>query len=165
MRKGFFLLLTSVIFLSACNKKSDKCHYVESNVVAPQTEIDSLQHYLTLNSIVAIQHPSGLFYRIDTLGTGAVPAICSTVSVTYQGSLLSNGYIFEAQATPIDFALGAAIAGWQKGLMLTKAGSYFTLYIPPSLAYGQTDVRNNMGQVIVPANSYLKFVIKLHNVS
>lgn len=165
MNKGLILLLTSVIFLFACNKKSGKCHYVESNVTAPQTEIDSLQHFLSLNGIVANQHSSGLFYRIDTLGIGAVPGICSTVSVTYVGYLLSNNYAFETQSVPFDFALGAAIAGWQKGLQLTKAGSYFTLFIPPSLGYGSTAIVNNQGQVIVPANSYLKFVIKLHNVS
>lgn len=165
MKKGFFLLLTSVILLIACNKKSDKCHYTESNITAPQTEIDSLHSYLTTNAISATQHSSGLFYRIDTTGTGAIPNICSTISVTYAGSLLSNNYVFESQTVPVDFALGSAIAGWQKGLQLAKAGSYLILFIPPSLGYGDHAVTNNMGQVIIPANSYLKFVIKLHNVS
>jgi len=166
MKKGFFLLLTFVIFLVSCNKKSNKCNYSESNITAPQSEIDSLQHYLTLNGISAMLHSSGVFYHVDTVGTGAVPNICSTISVTYAGTLLSNNYVFETRTQPIDFALGSAIIGWQKGLQLVNAGCYFTLYIPPSLAYGQNAITDtNTGQVIIPANTYLKFVIKLHNVS
>jgi FKBP-type peptidyl-prolyl cis-trans isomerase FkpA len=163
MKKGLTLLFFSALVFFSCKKKSDSCNYSESNVKAPQEEIDSLENYLTTHYIDAIPHSSGIFYYIDSMGTGNKPDVCSTVTVTYQGSLLSNNYVFESRTTPVDFALGGLIIGWQKGLQAIKSGGGIVLYIPPSLGYGSSDITSG-GQVIIPANSYLKFVISLRNV-
>lgn len=163
MKKGLFLLFGATLVFLSCNKKSDSCNYSETNITAPQTEIDYLQNYINSYSISATQHSSGIFYHIDSTGTGNKPDVCSTVTVTYQGSLLSNNYVFESRTTPVDFALGGLILGWQKGLQAIKAGGGIVLYIPPSLGYGASDITSG-GQVIIPANSYLKFVIALRNV-
>jgi FKBP-type peptidyl-prolyl cis-trans isomerase FkpA len=60
--------------------------------------------------------------------------------------------------------LGQLIIGWQKGLPLIKSGGSITLFIPPSLGYGNQDIRNSSGAVIIPANSNLKFTIDLVSV-
>lgn len=127
MRNVFTLLLISVVFLFSCNK-SDNCKFTEQHVNAPQSEVDSLQNYINLNSIDAVRHSSGLFYHIDSTGAGTSPTICSTIAATYTGSLLSNGSVFESQTDPVLFALGNVIIGWQKGLQHIKNRDGFTAH-------------------------------------
>lgn len=54
--------------------------------------------------------------------------------------------------------------GWQKGLPYIKGGGKIKLYIPPSLGYGAKDVKDDMGNVIIPANSILVFSLELTDV-
>jgi FKBP-type peptidyl-prolyl cis-trans isomerase FkpA len=37
------------------------------------------------------------------------------------------------------------------------------LYIPPTLGYGSREIKDNLGNVIIPANSILIFDIELLN--
>src|SRR4051812_8288598 len=103
-----------------------------------------------------------MFYSIGNVGTGTSPSVCSSVTVNYVGSIIPSGSIFDSHNNA-SLALGQLIKAWQKGLPLIKTGGSITLYIPPSLGYGSTDVVQN-GVVIVPANSYLKFTIDLLDV-
>jgi len=159
----FVLLLLSGTFLS-CKKETAKCSKTESTAVATTSEIAYIQNYLTTNSLTATQHPSGVFYEISMAGTGASPSACSYIGVEYQGTLF-NGQYFDGTNpnSPVYFTLGDLIPGWQRVLPVLKAGGMITLYIPPSLGYGNRDIVNN-GTVVIPANSYLKFVIKLTDV-
>ena len=161
-----WLILFGMLVLFGSCKKSDSCTYSDQNVVATTSEVLYLSQYLSSNSIVASQHSSGFFYVIDSVGTGANPNVCSNTTVTYTGSLLPGGQVFETVNTSagVSFALGQTIVGWQKGLSLIKAGGRITLYIPPSLAYGPNPRYNNAGAVVIPANSYLKFTVKLIDV-
>jgi FKBP-type peptidyl-prolyl cis-trans isomerase FkpA len=59
------------------------------------------------------------------------------------------------------FVLGTLIDGWKIGVPLIKKGGQIRLYIPPSLGYGSSDVRDNQGRVIIPGNSILIFDITL----
>ncbi len=153
------------IFLYSCNKKSDQCSATSSNVTAPQNEIDSVKKYLDANSITATLHSNGFYYTILTPGTGATIAnLCSEVTVTYVGKL-KDGTIFD-QTTggqTASFQLQQVILGWQKGLPLIAKGGSIRLYIPPTLGYGNADVKNN-GVVVIPANSILIFDIQLVDV-
>jgi FKBP-type peptidyl-prolyl cis-trans isomerase FkpA len=165
MKKFLYFLILPVI-IASCNKSdANKCTYTESTNVATAAEISYLGNYLTTNSITASQHSSGIFYNTTNQGTGTVPGVCSTITLKYTGSLL-NGTVFDSYtgAAGISFVLGELIPGWQKGLPLIKAGGSITLYIPPSLGYGAVDVRDQNGNVVIPANSYLKFTIDLLDV-
>jgi len=53
------------------------------------------------------------------------------------------------------------IIGVQKVMPLVKAGGSITMYIPPSLAYGVNEQRDGFGNIILPANSYIKFEMSL----
>ena len=161
----FIWLICSIILLSACKKDSSKCEFTESNASASTTERTTIENYLTANSIVAAAHPSGIYYTINTPGTGAIPSVCSVIRVKYSGYLFS-GALFDSytSANGISFVLGQLIGGWHKGLPLIKAGGNITLYIPPSLGYGQADRRDANNNVVIPGNSYLKFVIELMDV-
>ena len=154
--KKIFIAICFLPLLSGCLKGYNElvCDYDECALVAPASEIQDVQAYLTANSLVATQHCSGLFYSIDAVGTGANPKACSDIAAKYVGRL-TNGTVFDSRSTAIVFNLGQVIRGWTNGLPLIKAGGRITLYIPPSLGYGNTAIDQ------VPANSILIFDIDL----
>ncbi|MEO8772027.1 MAG: FKBP-type peptidyl-prolyl cis-trans isomerase [Ferruginibacter sp.] len=166
MKKWFFLLSTGLaLFMVACKKdKTAGCTATQTTVVATTAEIDSLHSYFINNGITnAIQHESGAFYTIDSVGTGLNPGICNSVAVTYSGNIFGNPVPFQSytDSAGIVFSLGSVIVGWQRVLPELKVGGRITLYIPPSLGYGSVDKKNGDGDIIIPKNSYLKFNISL----
>ena len=163
MKKWFFLFLSLAVLLASCSKSDgNTCNYSVSNAVVPAAETAYLQNYITSNSIVA-DDTLGIFYSITDPGTGAIAGVCSNVTVNYTGSLLSNGFVFDSNtsASGVSFVLGQLIIGWQRGIPLLKAGGTMTIYIPPSLGYGPNAKTDQNGNVVIPANSYLKFTIHL----
>ncbi|MEO6329748.1 MAG: FKBP-type peptidyl-prolyl cis-trans isomerase [Ginsengibacter sp.] len=144
------------------DKNQNQCNYPDSIITAPAAEVSAVQSYLTSNNITATQHPTGFFYTITNQGTGpAIVNLCSTLRVKYIGKL-TNGSVFDdTGASAVDFQLGQVITGWQKGMPLISKGGKITLYIPPTLGYGNIDKRNSAGVVVIPANSILIFDIEL----
>lgn len=164
MKKWFFLFLALPIFFGACKKASNKaCTYTESALVAPAAEIAYLDSALAADGIAAMQHSSGVFYTIDSIGTGVNPGVCSIMTTTYIGNLYDYAIPFDSytDSAGTSLTLGSLIVGWQKVLPLINAGGKVTLYIPPSLGYGEVAKRNGDGDIIIPAHSYLKFRISL----
>ncbi len=163
MKNILWLTLFILIIFFSCSKKDETCNKNDSPVTAPPGEIANVQTYLTTNNIVATQHSSGFFYKITLQGTGKpITNLCSRVSVKYAGRL-TNGTYFDP-TTPgtmssATFTLGDVIIGWQKGVPLISSGGKISLYIPPSLAYGNAAVGS------IPANSILIFDIELVSVS
>lgn len=160
----FFLLF--LICFAACKKESAKCNFTASATVAPTAESDSIARYLAANSLTATLHPNGFYYNITTPGTGGLsPEICSYITVRYDGVTFNNIHFDGTSGTATTgFSLGQLIAGWQRGLPLIRPGGSIILYIPPSLGYGPGEIRDKNNNVVIPANSYLKFTIDLVNV-
>lgn len=157
--KKLILLLLLAAFFSGCLKSDTNnnptCNYDACGVVAPASEIASVQAYLSGNGITATQHCSGLFYVIDAPGTGTTPTVCSTVVVNYQGKL-TNGTVFDQTTTsPATFNLSGLITGFKNGIPLIKAGGKIRLYVPPSLGYGSSSAGS------IPPNSILIFTVDL----
>jgi FKBP-type peptidyl-prolyl cis-trans isomerase FkpA len=153
------LILCSILF-AACTK-SDKCAYVDSTIIPPTGEIDSLRKVLTDSGIATSISPSGFFYKIFATGSGTgIANLCSNVTVNYKARFL-GGHVFDSTGTGdvANFQLGQVIIGWQKGLPLISKGGDITLYLPPSLAYGPNVIKDSAGNVLIPANSYLSFDI------
>ena len=160
MRKLLLCLLVVVLFTPACFKSDNGCSFAENNIVAPASEIAELENYLSVNNITtAERHPAGFYYEIVNDGTGMKPVLCSIITVGYTGAL-ANGSVFD-QRQSLSFQLGSLIEGWRKGVPLIQRGGSITLYLPPSLGYGNADVKDEQGVVVVPANSILIFDIDL----
>jgi FKBP-type peptidyl-prolyl cis-trans isomerase FkpA len=160
------LLAISIVALLLFNcKKSDDnsgprlCTYDPCALKAPASEIQSVQDYLTANSITATQHCSGLFYKIETVGTGDTANACSYVRVKYIGKL-TNGTVFDQKQGADTYAnfLSNLIRAWINGIPLIKVGGKIHLYIPPSLGYG------SQANGSIPANSILIFEVELVDV-
>lgn len=166
MKTLFFLILfTSALFVSCKKNEPMQCAYSAPGSVATTAEISYLQNYITTNNINAIQHASGVFYTIVNPGMGSSPTVCSNITVKYVGNILGGG-VFDSNTsvTGVKFELGRLILGWQRVLPILKTGGSITLYIPPSLGYGSTAINDNNGNILIPANSYLKFDIELLDV-
>ncbi len=161
MRKILLLLpLLFAIVLISCNKNKS-CGFTDSSKTAPANELTALADSLEKYNITANQHPSGVYYKVLNPGTtGVVSNLCAQVTATYWGGFF-DGKGFDSSSTPIPFTLGQTIIGWQKAIPMVKGGGEINIYIPPSLAYGDKDVTDQTGKVIIPANSYLVFKVQV----
>lgn len=143
----FILVLCGIavfVFMqSSCTKTDDR----------PDSE--KIQAYIKDKGWNAQSTPEGLYYVIDSLGTGtAYPTLNSTVSVKYKGYLL-DGTVFDSNQTGISFGLRQVIQGWQIGIPKFKKTGRGKLLIPSALGYGSRAVGS------IPANSVLIFEIEL----
>ena len=86
-----------------------------------------------------VKTPSGLCYKIITLGKGKVPAKTDRVKVNYRGTLI-DGTEFDSsykRNEPATFRANQVIPGWTEALTMMPVGSHWMLYIPQDLAYGE----------------------------
>lgn len=158
MKKLALCLLSIWCFSVGCLKKEAGCP-PPKEIVAPLSEQQVIEDYLAAHNINASQHSSGLYYEISTQGTGESPNNCSSIVIHYTGQL-ANGTKFD-QGNNVAFTLGSLIEGWKKGLPLIQRGGKIRLYIPPTLGYGASDIKDGNGVVVIPANSMLIFDISL----
>lgn len=115
-----------------------------------------------------------VYMKVLEVGEGSnriSPFYTDTVSVYYRGELI-NGTVFDQNYSgdldtevhvPTHFALQAdqtdgLIVGWITALQYMKEGDRVELYIPSALGYG------TQSQSSIPANSVLKFDLKLEKV-
>jgi FKBP-type peptidyl-prolyl cis-trans isomerase FkpA len=142
-----FFVAIGVVF-TACKKK------------LTQEEADEkiIKQYISDKGLNAKATGSGLYYVVDTEGTGANPNINSTVTVVYRGTL-TNGTEFDKSSTSgATFLLSNVIKGWQEGIPLYKKGGKGKLLIPSALGYG------NQSTGKIPASSVLIFDVELLDV-
>lgn len=160
-------MAAAFVALSGCLKTDEieqGCTYDECALKAPAAEIQSVKSYLLQNGITATEHCSGLFYAIDSVGTGVSPNACALVTFRYKG-MLTNGTVFDSTNTPTRPAqLGNYVRGFVNGLPQIKSGGGIRLYIPPTLGYGAQDRTDGNGNIVIPANSVLVFEVKLDGV-
>ena len=143
-------------------QKDEQAKMLATPAVAAQMKKDDavLQEYIKKNNLSVQKTPSGVYYQVLKPGTGPKPNPGQTVSVNYNGTLLS-GKLFDSsdkQGKPIDFPLGqgAVIPGWDEGIALLNKGSKAVLLIPSSLAYGTRGAGAD-----IPANAPLRFEVEL----
>jgi FKBP-type peptidyl-prolyl cis-trans isomerase FkpA len=164
MTKLFVSAIMILVITSSCSKNSggvSQCNYDPCAIVAPVIESNNIQGYLSSKNITgAVKQCSGMFYIINNPGSGAAPTVCSNITVNYVGKLTTDS-VFDQSSAPVTFPLSGVITGWKDGLPLLKAGGSMTLFIPPSLGYGNQDVKDRSGKVIIPANSILIFDVSL----
>lgn len=159
---GLLIFAVILFCLSACFKDSQPqpCTYDPCSYKAPDTA--AVRAYLDSAGITgATKHCSGLFYKIETIGTGNSPDPCiNSIIARYKGTLI-NGNRFDSGQFQQPIPLSGLIAGWTNGLPLIKEGGRIHLYVPPSLGYGSQAQRDDAGNVVIPANSVTIFDVEL----
>lgn len=108
--------------------------------------------------------PNGLQYEIIKAGdpNGPKPKAIDTVVVNYKGTL-TDGKEFDnsfKRGQPATFPLNGVIKGWTEILQLMPKGSYWKVYIPGDLAYGE----NPPPGAPIPPNAVLIFEIQLEDI-
>lgn len=157
--------MVSTVF--SCIKNDTGCPYKDLNITAPAGEVAKVKNYLDSIGVNALKDSaSGLYYIVQTPGSGTTPEVCSVVSVHYTGRLTNDSIFDKTNGTPVNFRLGQLIAGWQKGLAHIKVGGKLRLFVPPTLGYGatpvtKTDQTTGATIVVIPANSILIFDLEL----
>ncbi|GAB3718625.1 hypothetical protein GCM10027592_61740 [Spirosoma flavus] len=154
LSKTALVILASLWLLTACQSGNNTpCDAKPVTTKAPDEEIAQLKQFIETGRIKATFDKRGFYYAIQNPGSGTKPTVCSTVSVNYDGKL-TNGTRFDS-GNDVRFGLFQLIVGWQEGIPLIAPGGRITLYLPPSLAYGDQEQRD------IPANSILVFEIDL----
>ncbi|MBO7646298.1 MAG: FKBP-type peptidyl-prolyl cis-trans isomerase [Prevotella sp.] len=114
----------------------------------------------TKDSVVTL--PSGLQYKVLTMGTGEKPKATQEVTVKYEGKLI-DGTVFDSSYSRKDqttkFRANQVIKGWTEALQLMPVGSKWELYIPQELAYGD----RQSGKI--PPYSALIFTVELVDIT
>ncbi len=142
-------LFLGLLLFSSCAKRR-----------AEQAEKDKqiILQYIEDHNLDATASGTGLYYVIDTLGTGVHPHSSSTVTVAYTG-YLSDGTVFdESDASGATFSLLNVIEGWAQGIPYFKEGGSGMLLIPSELGYGRSSRPG------IPENSVLIFEVRLIDV-
>lgn len=155
-RSTLFLCLAAVTMI-ACKKNgaTDNFDY-EAQFRADTTQI---RKFITEKNIPVIKLESGVFCQIIEKGEGVVKYTGSTtIHAEYEGRLL-NGFVFDqTRGTPVSFALGRVIDGWQIGIPQIQKGGKVRLIIPSQYGYGNAVLSS------IPANSILDFTVSLIDV-
>ena len=162
---SYILALTLVSREKALTKATgDKVTDVPSNL--PKVTLASNgKPSLDMNGY---QPGSDLVAQTLIKGKGAAVTETSTVSANYSGWYVqSDGTLkqFDSswdQGAAASFSLaGGVLTGWTKGLTGQTVGSQVLLVIPPADGYGSTDKTDSSGNVVIPANSTLYFVVDI----
>lgn len=87
------------------------------------------------------------------------------IVINYTGKL-ENGTEFDSsykRGQPFVFQVGEGqvIQGWDEGLIGVKKGDAKTLTIPANKGYGNQDIKDAAGKVIIPKNSTLIFDVEV----
>lgn len=145
--KQLFLLFLAASLFSSCTKKNAEEQAAEDEAIIAQYIIDQ--------SLTATATGTGLYFVIDTEGTGISPTSSSTVRVAYSGYLTDGTAFDESDVTGIEFGLQQVIQGWTEGIPYFREGGTGKLLIPSALGYGKS------GSGSIPGNTVLIFDINL----
>ena len=154
-----YVIAVSAFLLLSCVNSDDPSECNRSvNLEVDQdqlaADIEGIDEYLEEMSIQADIDPSGLRYLIIEEGSGDAITLCDNVRVSYTGSLISDGRVFDSATSPVSFPLSNLIRGWQIGLPLINEGGEIELFIPSVYAYGEQGIPR-----VIPSNANLRFRI------
>lgn len=99
---------------------------------------------------------SGLQYKVDVMGTGAVATAADVVNCKYKGTFIS-GEVFDTSGDEaVPFPVSEVVPGFSEALRLFPVGTRCTIYIPWQLAYGAEGIED-----VIPPYSTLIFDLEI----
>ena len=106
-----------------------------------------------------VLNDSGLAYKVTRSGPlgGVHPRLGDQVRVSYEGRLV-DGSVFDSSKSaggPVVLTVGQLVPGWNEALQLMRPGDDWTLYVPPTLGYGDESAGP------IPPNSVMIFRLQL----
>jgi FKBP-type peptidyl-prolyl cis-trans isomerase len=134
-----------------------------ANAVIGEANLKEGQDFLAQNKTKqgVTTLPSGLQYKVITMGTGPKPTPSDTVVCDYRGTLI-NGKEFDSsykRGQPASFPVNGVIKGWTEALQLMPVGSKWELFVPAEMAYGGRGAGPDIGP-----NATLIFEVELKSI-
>jgi FKBP-type peptidyl-prolyl cis-trans isomerase FkpA len=159
MRKSSLWIICALLCLCNFNCAKNNASSPCTNRSAAQDE-PAILAYLAANSITGyVKHPSGLYYKIITQGSGVGASISSKVFVKYTGTYTDKtSFDAVSDASKTGWVLGTLIQAWQIGIPLIQKGGKIQLFVPSALGYGCQQTGP------IPGNSVLIFEVELVDV-
>ena len=165
MKKLLFSLAIVAAIVSCGKDKTneelfnDNLATIKADNAAQLVKDDTIiKQYIKDKKLTANPAAEGVYYVIETPGTGASPSLTNTVRVNYKG-YRTDGTVFDQSQNPINFALLNLIPGWYLGLQKFKKGDKGKIIIPSPYGYGARG-----SGLIIPPNTVLVFDIDLLDV-
>lgn len=162
--KTIYLILgfAAFIFASSCIKLGGEMEY------SPERENSLINNYIT--ELTKRGHnvdttELGVFYVTLDQGTGDYPLPGDTLSVQYNGYLISGGMfdssIYHSSDSLYVFIYKSIsmIEGWDDMMKIMNKGKKMEFVIPSSLAYGKDGYPG-----VIPPYTSLIYVAKMHNI-
>jgi FKBP-type peptidyl-prolyl cis-trans isomerase FkpA len=156
-----FLLIVGLCNITACSKSDSnndtsnptactlKAQYVNDSSASQRALMAA---FCNNNGIKYTVHPSGILYEITAAGDTAKPNLCTSITMTYKGKLMTG---IQFDAGTITYPLKDLIVGWQIAVPMIGKGGKIKMVIPSSLAYGANAVGT------IPPNSPLYFEMSI----
>ena len=154
-RKMFLAGLIAGIYGNGAMTTEEAIEYSD-RVVYRQAAEDFMAENKTREGIVTL--PSGLQYKVEVEGKGALATAADTVSVIYRGSFTDGRTFDSSRGKEVAFPVGGVVPGFSEALQIFPEGSKCKIYIPWNLGYGKTGTRG------IPPYSVLVFDIEIMRV-
>ncbi len=136
---------------------------------------DSLENFMAANYPTSEHFDSGLYFVDSIPGTGETPLQGQMVTIDFKRKYLDNSLIKSVTGITLTLNNGEAVQGLEEGLKLMKTGGSALLFMPSSIAFGQSVcvipqktreelVYDRLIGAEVKPYSILKYVVKLKSV-
>ena len=93
-----------------------------------------MQMNTTREGVVAL--PSGLQYKIETMGDGRIATPSDVVECIYRGTFTDGTTFDSSRGEAVEFQVAKLVPGFTEALCTLPEGTKCKLYIPWNLAYG-----------------------------
>lgn len=149
------IFLSGVLALSACGSDDgvmEEIERAEARDAARSVQVTEAP--VSLASGVEVQ-----FTHRATDETLAKPGPDANVLVHYEGSLVSDGSVFDSsfdRGEPAEFPLNAVVRGFSEAIQQMRPGDELVATFPAELGYGARG-----RPPVIPPNSALRFRIRL----
>jgi FKBP-type peptidyl-prolyl cis-trans isomerase len=141
MQKIYLMAIFALLWTASCKKKA--------------SEEEQIQAFIAKKGWQMQKTSEGLYYRIDSTGSGGSPTVNQLVRVRYKGYLLDESVFDQSMEYGIQIGLQNVIQGWQIGIPKFQKGGGGVLIMPSSLGYGAS------GQGSIPGEAPLVFDVNL----
>jgi FKBP-type peptidyl-prolyl cis-trans isomerase FkpA len=149
----YFLLITFMlmIFSVACREEKPpvtkeeyaarKQQLMEVNRALVRKDQQKIKEYLERNSIQMEETNTGLWYRINSRGSGPACKSGQVVIISYKLSLLDGTECYNSSRDgkkTFQIGRGGVESGLEEGILFLRQGDKAVFIMPPHLAYGLT---------------------------
>jgi FKBP-type peptidyl-prolyl cis-trans isomerase len=134
---------------------------IDSKATNPNDSLN-LENFLTSKNIKAEKTREGIFFNIDTEGSGTMPKQGDYVKLHYVGKLLDGKTFDESpknDAFVFQVGYRQVIQGWDIVIPKLKVGTKATLYIPAEYGYGNSGIGT-----VIPPNASLVFEVEIKEI-